>query len=228
VVLTVERAGVADPFEVTVTRDRIEMPTISTDTLGEHEDIAYIRLYAFNQNAGQMVRQAVEDAIKRKPRALIFDLRGNSGGLLTQAVVVASAFMQDQTVLLERFASGETKTYQTEGSAVSTAIPLVVLVNEGSASASEIVAGALQDNGRAKLLGVTTYGKGSVQLPSTLSDGSIMRVTIARWYTPLDRSIDGTGLEPDIKVEVNDEARAAADDPQLEAAVHYLNDEIPE
>jgi carboxyl-terminal processing protease len=226
VTLTVEREGEAEPFDVVVTRDRVELPTISTDTLGAEGDIAYVRLYSFNQNAGQLVRQAVEEAMKRNPRALIFDLRGNTGGLLRQAVVVSSIFMEDQPVLIERFASGETESYATEGQAVADEIPLVVLVNEGSASASEIVAGALQDNGRAKLIGVTTFGKGSVQLPHTLSDGSIMRVTIARWYTPLDRSIDGAGLEPDLVVELSEEERTSAVDPQLEAAVEYLEQQI--
>lgn len=226
VVLTVEREGEVEPFEVIVTRDRIETPTISTDTLGDDQEVAYVRLYSFNQNAGQLVRQAVNDAMKRNPRALIFDLRGNTGGLLRQAVVVASVFMQDQTVLLERFASGETEIYKTEGRAVTRDIPMVVLVNEGSASASEIVAGALQDSGRATLVGETTFGKGSVQLPHTLSDGSIMRVTIARWYTPLDRSIDGAGLEPDIVVELSEEERTSRTDAQLQAAIEYLQRQL--
>ena len=100
-----------------------------------------------------------------------------------------------------------------------------MLVNEGSASASEIVAGALQDRGRAKLLGVTTYGKGSVQLPHTLSNGAIMRVTIAHWFTPNDRTINGTGLEPDVTVELTDEDRDKGADPQLTAAVELLEKE---
>jgi carboxyl-terminal processing protease len=226
VLLTVEREGSEDLLEVEVTRDRIETPTISTDRLGADQNIAYVRLYTFNQNAGQLVRQAVEDAMRREPRAIIFDLRGNTGGLLRQAVVVSSVFLQGQTVLLERFADGTMETYETEGRAVAREIPLVVLVNEGSASASEIVAGALQDHNRATLIGAKTYGKGSVQLPHTLSDGSIMRVTIARWYTPEDRTIDGTGLEPDIAVELTDEQRESGADPQLDAAVEYLEEQL--
>jgi carboxyl-terminal processing protease len=227
VVLTIERDGEGPAFDVVVKRARIETPTISTDSLGDNGEIAYVRLYSFNQNAGQLVRQAVNDAMKRNPRALVFDLRGNTGGLLRQAVLVASIFMENQTILLERFASGKTETYQTEGrAALKGDIPIVVLVNEGSASASEIVAGALQDSGRAHLMGVTTFGKGSVQLPHTLSDGSIMRVTIARWYTPLDRSIDGTGLQPDTIVEFTEEDRASNSDPQLDAAVEYLEQQL--
>lgn len=225
VILTIrhkDATDLTDTEEIEVVRDRIETPTISTNTYGESGEIAYVRLFTFNQNAGQLVRQAVEDAMSRNPKALIFDLRGNSGGLLREAVKVANVFIEDQTVLLERFSDGKTETYQTSESAVAEEIPMVVLVNEGSASASEIVAGALQDSGRAPLIGTTTYGKGSVQLPHTLSDGSIMRVTIARWYTPKDRTIDGTGLEPDQVVELPEAARDTGKDPQLDAAVEYL------
>ncbi|MEZ4864061.1 MAG: S41 family peptidase [Caldilineaceae bacterium] len=226
VVLTIVRAEVTDPFDVEVVRDRIETPIITTDTLGTNKEIAYVKLSTFNQNSGQLVRQAVEDAVARKPAALIFDLRGNSGGLLREAVKVASVFLQDQQVLLERFNDGRQETYETSGNAVSKELPMVVLVNQGSASASEIVAGALQDHGRAQLLGVTTYGKGSVQLPHTLSNGAIMRVTIARWFTPRDRTIDGTGLEPDVKVEITEEDHKVGADPQLDAAVDLLEKEI--
>ncbi len=219
--LTLVRQGYNDgqPFEIEVVRDRIETPTIATDSLGEEGEIAYVRLYTFNENAGQLVRQAVDDALQRDAKALIFDLRGNTGGLLREAVKVSSIFLEDQVVLNERFKNGDVEVYRSEGQPVTTDLPMVVLVNEGSASASEIVAGALQDAGRSQLIGVTTFGKGSVQLPQTLSDGSIMRVTIARWFTPEDRTIDGVGLTPDIVVEISDEQREADEDPQLDRAV---------
>jgi carboxyl-terminal processing protease len=216
-----------EPFAVEVTRDRIETPTITTDTLGKARNIGYVRLYTFNQNAGQLVRQAFTEALKSDPQALIFDLRGNSGGLLSQAVEVANVFLPaDETVLLERFSSGKTETYKTTEKPVEGDLPLVVLVNEGSASASEIVAGALQDLQRATLIGTTTYGKGSVQLPHTLSSGAIMRVTIAHWFTPNDRTIEGQGLEPDQVVAITEEQRTAGDDPQLEAAIKSLEKEL--
>ncbi len=110
----------------------------------------------------------------------------------------------------------------TEDEPVTVDLPVVVLVNEGSASASEIVAGAIQDRKRGQLVGATTYGKGSVQLPQTLSDGSILRVTIARWFTPDDRTIDGAGLAPDVAVELTDEDRQAQRDPQLDKAIELL------
>lgn len=212
----------AEPFDVEVTRDRIETPTIATDTLGDNEDIAYIRLNTFNQNAGELVRQAVEDALQRNAAGLVFDLRGNSGGLLREAVRVANVFLEEDNILIERFADGREDIYRTTEDAVTTDLPMVVLVNEGSASASEIVAGALQDHERAQLIGQTTYGKGSVQLPHTLQDGAIMRVTVARWYTPDDRTIDGEGLAPDVVVELAEEERGSDEDPQLDRALSIL------
>ena len=226
VVLSVLHEIGAEPEEITVERDRIETPTIVTETLGSDQNIAYIKLNTFNQNAGQLVRQAVEAAMDREVAGLVFDLRGNSGGLLREAVKVAGTFMQDAPVLIERFSNGTTENYETDGTAAAPDLPMIVLVNEGSASASEIVAGALQDQHRAQLLGVTTYGKGSVQLPHTLKDGSIMRVTVARWYTPNDRTIDGTGLTPDIQVERTEADLEKGVDPQLERAVEQLEAEI--
>ncbi|MFO7632549.1 MAG: S41 family peptidase, partial [Caldilinea sp.] len=224
VVLTIVRLGEEKPFDVEVVRDRIEIPTIEADVVGG--DIAYIRLNSFNENAGKMVRDAVKAALEKEPSALIFDLRGNPGGLLRQAVDVTGIFLpKGETVLIERFADGREETYETEEEPVSVDLPMVVLVNEGSASASEIVAGAIQAQKRGQIVGATTFGKGSVQLPQTLSDGSILRVTIARWFTPDDRTIDGAGLEPDIVVELTDEDRQSQRDPQLDEAVKLLGGE---
>jgi carboxyl-terminal processing protease len=225
VVLTVVRENIADPFDVEIRRDVIQIPIVFSETMGENEDIAYVRLTRFSDNSGQRLRTTLETALENPElRGLIFDMRGNPGGLLREAVRVSSLFLPDEElVLIERFSDGSEDLYHTEGGAVVPEdLPLVVLVDEGSASASEIVSGALQDTGRAILLGTTTFGKGSVQLPHHLSDGSLMRVTIARWYTPKDRSIDGTGLEPDIVVEISDEQIEAEEDPQLDRALQLL------
>jgi len=223
VTLTLRREGEPADFDVVVVRDRIETPIISREMVGENEEIGYVQLTTFSNNSGRLVRQAVDDVLDRNPQALIFDLRGNSGGLLNEAINVTSVFLENEDVLIERFADGTEEIYRTRDSAaIDPDLPLVVLVSEGSASASEIVAGALQDAGRGILIGTTTFGKGSVQLPHTLSDGSIMRVTIARWFTPLDRSIDGTGLDPDIVVEISDEEFEAGEDPQLDRAIEFL------
>jgi carboxyl-terminal processing protease len=221
IVLTVQR-GEDAPFDLTVTRDVIAIPTIATDSLGESGEIAYIKLNAFSENSGTLVREAMRNAMQRQPESIILDLRGNSGGLLREAVKVASVFLEDEVVLLERFSDGREESYPTVDKAVDTDLPMVVLVNEGSASASEIVAGALQDVGRATLLGTITYGKGSVQLPHNLSNGAMMRVTIARWFTPKDRTIDGVGLTPDIEVAISDAELDAGADPQLDAALEFL------
>lgn len=225
VILTIVRFGVEQPFDVEVVRDRIEIPTIESDIVAG--DIAYIRLNSFNENAGKLVRDTVTAALKEKPSALIFDLRGNPGGLLQQAIEVANVFLpKNETVVIERFADGREQIYKTESEPVTVDLPIVVLVNESSASASEIVAGAIQAYQRGQIVGATTFGKGSVQLPQTLSDGSILRVTIARWYTPDDRSIDGSGLEPDVTVEVTDADRESQRDPQLEKAIELLGGEV--
>jgi carboxyl-terminal processing protease len=224
--LTIMRQGEEAPLEIEIVRDRIEIPTLTTDTVGGN--LAYIRLNSFNENAGQLVRQAVKDALANEPAGLILDLRGNPGGLLEQAVEVASVFLEDKDVLIERFADGTEEVYTTRNQAEIQELPLVVLVNGASASASEIVAGAVQDHERGQLVGVTTFGKGSVQLPQTLSDGSILRVTIANWFTPDDRTIDGKGLEPDVVVEFTDEQREAGVDPQLDKAIELLGGVVGE
>ncbi len=226
VVLTILSEGSETPRVVEVTRELIETPTIVTNRVGQDQRIAYVKLTTFNQNAGQLVRQAIEEAMKHEPAALILDLRGNTGGLLREAIKVANVFIEDSTVLLERFNDGRVESYETTTQAVAKNIPMIVLVNQGSASASEIVAGALQDMGRAQLVGVTTFGKGSVQLPHTLSNGAIMRVTVARWFTPNDRTIEGTGLAPDVVIELTDEDRDYGTDPQLAAAVELLEKQI--
>lgn len=225
VVLTVVRDDVDAPYEVEVERDVIQIPIVFSEMLGENEDIAYVRLSRFSDNASDRLRDAINSTIReREVRGMIFDMRGNPGGLLREAVHVSSLFLpDDELVLIERFSDGSEDVYRAEGGAiVPEDLPIVVLVDEGSASASEIVSGVLQDTGRAVLLGTTTFGKGSVQLPHHLSDGSLMRVTIARWYTPKERSIDGTGLEPDILVEITEEQIEAEEDPQRDRALELL------
>ena len=221
--LTVRRDGLDDPLEVPVTRDTIDIPVVESERYGENDEFAYVHLKRFSADAGAKLRAELEDLLTDETQGLIFDLRGNPGGLLREAINVTSIFLEDDRVLIERFSDGTEEIYNTEGGAlVPDDLPLVVLVNWGSASASEIVAGALQDVERAPLIGVTTYGKGSVQLPHTLSDESLLRVTIALWYTPSDRSINATGLEPDIVVERTNEQIENEEDPQLDRAIEFL------
>lgn len=221
VVLTIERDGGA-AFEVGIIRDRIEIPIISTDMLGTAEDIGYVKLTDFSMDSGRLVQQAVEDVLDQGATSLIFDLRGNPGGLLREAINVTSVFQEEGVVAIQRYSDGREEIYDAKGSAIDGDIPIVVLINQSSASASEIVAGSLQDMGRAVLLGTTSYGKGSVQLPHQLSDGSVLRVTISKWYTPKNRSISDLGLEPDIFVELTEEDITADLDPQLDRALELL------
>ncbi len=224
VLLTVRRDGLEDPLNISVTRDRVEVPVVKSEVYGDDDEFVYVHLQRFSDDAGTKLRAELDLLLTDEIEGLIFDLRQNPGGLLREAIQVTSVFLEDENVLIERFSDGTEEFYNTEGNAlVPEELPLVVLVDKGSASASEIVAGALQDAGRARLIGETTFGKGSVQLPHTLSDESLLRVTIARWYTPDDRSINGTGLEPDIFVERTDEQRENDEDPQLDRAIQLLD-----
>ena len=221
--LSVRRDGLDDPLEFSVTRAVIDVPVVESEVYGDDDEFAYVALKRFSVDASQKLRDEIENLLTDDTQGLVFDLRGNPGGLLREAIRVASVFLEDERVLIERFSDGTEEIYNTEGSAlVPEDLPIIVLVDKGSASASEIVAGALQDVERARLLGVTTFGKGSVQLPHTLSDESLLRVTIALWYTPSDRSIDATGLEPDIVVERTIEQRENEEDPQLDRALELL------
>ena len=221
--LTVRRDGLDDPLEFPVTRDLIDIPIVESDRYGADDQFAYVALKRFSSDAGAKLRNELESLLTNDTEGLIFDLRGNPGGLLREAIRVTSIFLEDERVLIERFSDGSEEIYNTEGNAlVPDDLPIVVLVNKGSASASEIVAGALQDVERATLIGETTFGKGSVQLPHTLSDDSLLRVTIALWYTPADRSIDDTGLEPDIVIERTNEQIENEEDPQIDRAIELL------
>ncbi len=218
--LKVLREDVPEPFIVEVKRARIEMPTVETDMLDN--DIAYVKLYDFNAQASVRLRDALAEVMAQDPRGMIFDLRNNPGGFLSEAVNVTSQFISEGKVLTERFSDGEERVFEARPGGVALDVPLVVLVNVGSASASEIVAGALQDSERGTLIGETTFGKGSVQLIHRLRDESELRVTNARWFTPNDRQIHGQGLEPDIVVEMTPDDADAGLDPQLDRAVEYL------
>ncbi|NLS76616.1 MAG: S41 family peptidase [Chloroflexi bacterium] len=211
----------ASEFEVTIVRAKLDFATVEYRVLPEGP--GYLRLNEFNAQASDQVHEALADLIKQRPTGLILDLRNNPGGLLSAAVDIASEFLDRGLVLIERKSLGdEGVEYTARGGGIATEIPLVVLVNEGSASASEIVAGAVQDRQRGTLIGSTTFGKGSMQIPYALSDGSSLVLTIARWYTPNGRGIDGEGLEPDILVEMDPSAVLSDQDAQLQRAIEYL------
>jgi carboxyl-terminal processing protease len=223
VVLTIIRAGKPEPFEVAVVRAKIEIKVVESKILEDAPEIGYVRLTQFSNGAARKVARAIKTLLEGGATAIIFDLRGNPGGLLSEAVEVSSLFVADGTIVVEKLKDGQEKRFNaTNHPHIATEVPLVLLVNGGSASASEIVAGAMQDLKRATLVGEQTFGKGSVQLPHNLSDGSELRVTIAEWLTPARRQINGQGITPDIAIEMTAEDVEQQLDPQLDAAVEYL------
>jgi carboxyl-terminal processing protease len=218
--LTILREG-EDPFEVELIRAQIDIPVVESEMLDS--GIAYARLLEFSTDANIKLAGAIEEMLSQNPKGLILDLRSNPGGWLNEAVLVSNLFLPEgELVLIERLKDGSERPFLAPEKPAFPDIPMVILVDAGSASASEIVAGALQDHGRAILIGETTFGKGSVQLAYELSNGAELRVTVARWFTPGDRAIHGEGLDPDIAVELTSEDLDTGLDPQLDRAVEYL------
>lgn len=225
VVFSIFRAGALDFEEITVTRDNIVIPTVQTEQI---EDVFVISLYSFNAIAEDMVSDALREYERSGAEFLIFDVRGNPGGFLQGAVEIASNFLPaGKVVVSERLRDEEEKVFRSrgQGSTAYNKENLVVLVNGGSASASEILAGALRDHDVATIIGEATFGKGSVQELVELDDGASLKVTVARWLTPNGSSISEGGLTPDIIVPLTLEDREADRDPQLDAAIRFLQGE---
>ena len=219
--LTIARAGEGAPLEFDITRAKITIDSASGKMLDG--GIGYVQVTTFGENTTRELTSALRTVMAQNPRGLILDLRDNGGGYLETSVEVVSQFLGSGVVLYEEYGDGTKKPYNATSGGLATKIPMVVLINEGTASASEITAGALQDHGRAKIVGVVSYGKGSVQNWVSISnDQGAVRITIARWLTPKDRQIDGSGLAPDVYVERTAQDRQAGRDPQLDAAVEVL------
>jgi len=225
VTLTIRRGNNA-PFDVKITRANITIK--SSDGKMLENDIAYVQVTTFGDNTTTELLAVLKTLMAQNPRGMILDLRNNGGGYLQTAVEVASQFLpKGETVLIEQYGTGEKQTYTSLGDGLAVDIPMVVLINEGSASASEILAGALQDLGRAKLVGVVSYGKGSVQTWTPLSnDQGAVRVSIAKWLTPSGRTINKLGLTPEIYVSMTEEDYNNKLDPQLDVAAQALIHQI--
>lgn len=216
VTLTVGREG-QEPFKAPLTRQEINIPNIDSRMLTP--DIGYVRLiHTFNSNAGPDVRRSVTKLKSEGAKGIVLDLRDNPGGLLDAGIDVASVFIDRGVIVSLKGRTGSKQEYKAKGGAFAD-LPLVVLVNKGSASASEIVAAAIQDYGRGVLVGEKTFGKGSVQTIIDLSDGSGLILTTARYYTPKNRSINKTGVTPDVVVAG---AEGEQDGIQLEKAKQLL------
>lgn len=220
VTLTIARSGIAEPLEITIIRQHIQLPIIEKEIL--EDSIGYVRLASFNRLAATQLEDAVSEILSQNPRALIFDLRDNPGGFLDQAIAVADIFLPEGVVLFERNIRGLDEVFRSNTNHPAENIPLVVLVNAGSASAAEIVAGAIKDRDRAILIGETTFGKGSIQQVYTLSDGSDLRITIARWFTPNNQAINEIGIEPHIEILPSPLVFGGPEDLQLQRAIEYI------
>jgi len=224
VTLGIRRGDEEELRDFTITRAKIEVPNIESELL--EDEIGYIRLYSFNERAEEDVKKAIEKLSDQGAKGFILDVRDNPGGLLDESVDVASLFIEDGVIVTVEDREGTEEVHRARGTTITDA-PLVLLVNENSASASEIVAGALQDHARATIVGEKTFGKGSVQQVEELSSGGAIKLTIAHYLTPKGRAIDKVGLTPDVVVPMEFELQADKDtDTQLQKAIEVLKDEL--
>ncbi len=217
VTITVKR-GNGPPLEFTMKRQIIQIPSVTGRVLDQDPAIGLVAISRFSEQTPAEARRTIDDLLAKGVTKIVLDLRGNGGGLLNSAVDTAGLFVDGGSILIEAKRGEPEKTYTAAGAGDFADLPLVMLVNHGTASAAEILAGALHDRGRGPLIGQTTFGKGSVQLIFTLSDHSSVHVTNARWYTPDHFGIDGVGLKPDIELQPGTDGS----DPELERAIQYL------
>jgi len=221
VTLTLVRDKVDKPIDITITRATVVVKSVTT-SFNDKTKIYTIKISSFNNDSEDLFNQAVSEALIKKPKGIVLDLRNNPGGYLETAVSLASEWVKEGQIVVEEFGDGKKNEHLTNGAARLANFPTVVLVNEGSASASEIVAGALKDYGIAKLVGQKTFGKGSVQVLRQLEDGSVVKITTAKWLTPKGNNINDQGIEPDIAVEITEADRNKDKDPQMEQALKIL------
>lgn len=221
VTLAVLRDDWKEPKDFTIQRARINVPAVMFEM--KPNNVAYLRVMQFNERTPYELSRVIDELRAKNATGLVLDLRNNPGGYLDSAVLMASEWINDGVILVEKFSGGRENTHQTEGKHRLAGLETVVLVNGGSASASEIVAGALKDHGVATLVGEKTFGKGSVQEFETLPDGSALKITVAKWFTPNGTSIDETGIMPDVEVKEDYENQAVDEDPVLDKALEILS-----
>ena len=219
--LTIMRGEEAAPLVIEVIRDEVEPPTVGGMVL--EDDIGYVRIAFFSERTSQALKETLRELMAENLSGLILDLRNNPGGVFPSAAIeVTSQFLDKGIIVYQQFSDGREQAYRAKQGGLATDIPLAVLVNQGTASNSEVVAGAIQDHGRGVLIGEQTFGKGSVQSVHELSDGSGLHVTVALLLTPDRHPIHGEGLTPDIVVPFTEEEFIQGRDPQLERAIEYL------
>lgn len=223
VTLTIQRDG-GEPFDLTITRAAIELQEVETRLIDGH--VGYIALNGFSAPAAEQFAAALEDLIDDGADQIVFDLRDNPGGYIEAAQEIASQFIDDGIIFTQESAGNDVREYPStgDGIAVDPDLPVVVLVNGGSASASEIVAAALQETDRATLIGEPTFGKNTVQVWGRLENDAGVRITISRWFTPQHNSVAPDGVQPDIAA-ARTETTPPEEDPFLDAALDYLADQ---
>lgn len=222
VTLTIIRENIPNPLEIKVLRDKVTIDSITVKKLDN--EIYHVAIHQFSDHTKTEFQNVVQKILLEKARGMVLDLRGNGGGYLDISVDILSELLagEKNAAVIKKRDPTKNETVKTNGSGRLADIPLAVLVNKGSASASEIIAGAIQDYKRGILIGEKTFGKGSVQQVDKLPDGASLRYTIAKWFTPLERSIDDVGIAPDVEIKMTDEDEKAKRDPQLEEAIKYL------
>ena len=220
VTLTIDREDTED-FDVEITRANIEVPYVEHSM--ETDRIGYLTINQFAKDVGYDTQKALKDLKSQGAEALILDLRSNPGGILREAVTVASNFIEDGKVVTVKSRTKEDEVFNTVSDIEAVDLPMIVLINQGSASASEIVAGAITDYNRGILLGKKTFGKGTVQTVIPMGDGSALRLTTARYYTPEGTFIHEEGIEPNVEVEFDPESE---EDKQLQNAIDLLQEQI--
>jgi carboxyl-terminal processing protease len=209
-----------EPIDITIVRETINIESVEWRMEG---DIAVIELNQFGAKTKEEFSKAVSDTLANRAKGIVLDLRYNSGGYLDGAVDIVSEFIEKGKVVSVKKRNPEhDEVIYVNGKARIVSVPLVILINRGSASASEIVAGAIRDHERGIIIGETSFGKGTVQEVENLIDGSSLRVTVAKWYTPNNINIGEVGIEPDIEVERTPEEYEEDRDPQLDAALEHL------
>jgi carboxyl-terminal processing protease len=222
--LTINRPEGFNEKEFSLIREEIEMPSVKWEA--QEEEIAYIQLHHFYNNTDQKFEEVAWEILSRPEiKRIVLDLRNNGGGYLNVVQEIGGWFLENgQTIAIEKFSSGEEISLTAEGNSKLVNYPLVVLINQGSASGAEILAGALRDNQEITLIGEETFGKGSVQQPTNLIDGSMIKITCAKWLTPDGLSIDQSGLSPDIAIEMTEEDYEKELDPQLDKALKIIKE----
>jgi carboxyl-terminal processing protease len=222
VTLTIAREGQSGTQDIKITRGTITIPPMKWEL--KDGNIAYIQIFQFDESLSLDFQTAAREILQSPAKKIVLDLRNNPGGYLEVAQAVAGWFLENgQTVTIEDLGgSKEQQIYKAAGNSNLLSYPIVVLINEGSASASEILAGALRDNRKVELIGMKSFGKGSVQEVINLRGGSFLKITIAKWLTPNGNSISEVGLEPDVKVEFTDQDIKDGKDPQLDKALEII------